>query len=280
MASEGRSAARKQPPAPTRRRGAGREGELPGGRWRVDRDSAVPAYAQIESRMLELIESGRLQTGDRVPSERALAAQLAVSRLTARAALDSLARRGVLERGPGRRGTRVARSNLVYDLGDFAGFTQLARRRGVAASARIRSLSQVPAHAAAAAALGVEESTPLYRIERVRFAEREAVMLEESWIPAGLFPGLLDRDLRGSLYALMRDAYDRAPVRAVERLQAELAGEAAAEAMGLEPGSPLMLVERVAYDARDTPVEFARDHHRGDRATFVVDVSTRIDGQA
>ena len=30
----------------------------------------------------------------------------------------------------------------------------------------------------------------------------------------------------------------------------------------------------VAYDRDDAPIELARDHHRGDRARFVVQVST------
>ena len=35
-----------------------------------------------------------------------------------------------------------------------------------------------------------------------------------------------------------------------------------------------MLVHRVAHCAEGIPVEFARDHHRGDRARFVVEVRT------
>jgi DNA-binding GntR family transcriptional regulator len=45
-------------------------------------------------------------------------------------------------------------------------------------------------------------------------------------------------------------------------------------ALGVPVGAPLMLVERVAYAADDTPVELGRDHHRGDRARFVVHVAT------
>ena len=35
-------------------------------------------------------------------------------------------------------------------------------------------------------------------------------------------------------------------------------------------GSPLMRVERTAYDSGGTPVEFARDLFRGDRSRFVL----------
>ncbi len=43
-------------------------------------------------------------------------------------------------------------------------------------------------------------------------------------------------------------------------------------ALGVPEGSPLMLVERIAYAADGTPVEFARDRHRGDAARFVIRV--------
>ena len=84
-------------------------------------------------------------------------------------------------------------------------------------------------------------------------------------------PGLLDHDLRGSLYELLGDHYGMAPVLAEERL-APVLGRRQAAALGVAAGAPLMLVERVARAAGGTPVELARDHHRGDRARFVVQV--------
>lgn len=248
--------------------------------WSVDRASVVPAYAQIEERIVDLVESGRLAVGDRLPSERDLADWVGVSRLTARAALASLAQRGLVERGAGRRGTVVARAKLAYDLGHFAGFTETVHRHGLAASARIRALNELAAPVVVARELRLAAGAPVYRIERLRFAGGEPLTLEDSWIPAERFPDFVDHDMRGSLYALMRDSYDCGPVRAVERLEPTLAEDHHAEALGVEVGSPLMLVVRVAYAEDDTPVEYARDHHRGDRAQFIVQVSTRIDAHA
>ena len=93
-------------------------------------------------------------------------------------------------------------------------------------------------------------------------------MLEDSWLPADRFPGLLERDLSGSVYALMRDAYGSAPVRASERLSAVAAGDGDAAALGVRPGAPLLLVEREAVAADGVRVERARDLHRG---AFVVE---------
>jgi GntR family transcriptional regulator len=243
--------------------------------WRVDRASGAPAYAQIEERLVELIESGRLSVGDRLPAERDLAEWVGVSRMTARAALRSLAQRGVVERGVGR-GTFVARAKVDHDLTQFAGFTEMVRRQGLAPNARIRAINEVAAPETVASALQVEPGAPMYRLERVRFADDEPLTLEDSWVPAERFPGLLDHDVRGSLYALMDEVYERAPVRAVERLEPVLALEHHADALGVAIGAPLMRVERVAFAADDVPVELAHDHHRGDRARFVVEVSTAV----
>ena len=103
-----------------------------------------------------------------------------------------------------------------------------------------------------------------------------ALTLEDTWVPSARFPGIEDLDLRGSIYALMRDLYDHAPVRVVESLEPVVAQRHSAELLGVEPGSALMLVERIAFDADDVAVEFAHDLHRGDRARFVVEAAASV----
>lgn len=242
----------------------------------MERPSVLPPYAQIERRLEALIESGALQPGDRLPSERELAMRVGVSRLTARAALASLAQRGLVERGVGRRGTFVAQPRLTYDLRDFAGFTEMARRQGLAAGAQVLNTRQQPAPESVARELALAVGASVYEIVRLRSADGEPLTLEDTWIPAAPFPELLSHDLTASLYDVMHEAYQHGPVRAVERLQATSAGEREAQALGVAPGTALMLVVRVAYAQDGTPVEFARDHHRGDRAHFVAELTTRL----
>lgn len=248
-----------------------------GAGWTVSRDSDLPAYAQIEQRLAGLISDGELTPGDRLPSERDLAARVGVSRLTARAALASLAQRGLVQRGVGRRGTFVAQPKLTYDLRDFAGFTEMARRHGLEAGAEILAAEQATAPDTVAEALGLAPGEAVYRFVRLRLAGGAPLTLEHTWIPVGPYPNLLERDLTHSLYAVMGDVYGRAPVRATERLEAHIALEDQARALGVSQGAPLMLVVRTAYAEDDMPVEFARDYHRGDRAHFVAELTTRID---
>jgi GntR family transcriptional regulator len=222
-----------------------------GPRWRLRRRPGEPAWAQIEARLSDRIASGGLTPGERLPPERALAATLGVSRMTVRQALDALARRGLVERGVGR-GTFVRSARPELRLDGPLGLTAGLAAQGRAAEARVL--------------LAEREGDELH-VRRLRTTGGQPLVLEDSWLPAERFPGLLERDLTGSLYALMRSEYGLEPVRAVERIAAVAARDEEAAALGVRAGAPLMLVERSAF-AADGEVERARDLHRG---TFVVE---------
>jgi GntR family transcriptional regulator len=227
---------------------------------------------QIEEQLAGRIQAGDLGPGERLPPERDLAEALAVSRMTVRQALASLAARGLVERGVGR-GTFVREATpIVHDLTRVRGFTEEVERHGLSASARILDAGECAAPEPVAQALGLETGAPVVRLERVRYGSGVPMTLEDSWMPARRFPGLLDQDLTGSLYALMGGRYALAPVSATELLEPVAARAFEAQSLGVEEGSPLMLVERTAYTADGIPVEFAHDRHRGDRARFVIRV--------
>jgi GntR family transcriptional regulator len=212
-------------------------------------------YAQIVSEIEQAIADGRLGPGDRLPPERELAVEHGVSRMTVRQALQTLESRGLLRRSIGRSGgSFVAQPKLERDLGTFSGLSEQLRRQGVEAGARV---------------LSAREADGELEIVRVRLADGEPFALERSRFPAERFDGLLELDLTGSLYELLADRFDAAPVRAVERIEPVLADADEADALGVEAGTPLMLVDRTAYDAGGLVVETARDVFRGDRTRIV-----------
>ena len=246
-----------------------------GERLRLRSGSAAPVHVQIEEQLAGQIASGELHTGERLPPERDLARDLNVSRMTVRQALSSLAARGLVERGAGR-GTFVAPRKVDHDLTRVAGFSEQLARQGLEPGAKIIDVSETPADWRVSAALEIAPKAPVVRIQRLRLADGVPMALEDSWFPAEHFPGFADHDLHGSLYALMRDVYGVAPVRAIERLEPVLARAHEARALDVPARAPLMLVERTAYGGDGTPVEFAHDRYRGDRARFVVRVSPDV----
>jgi len=186
-----------------------------------------------------------------------------VSRMTLRHALDALERRGLLVRRVGRDGgTFVAEPKL--ELVGTSALSDQLRGLGLEAGARVLRAEERDA--------GPDElvvGPRVYALERVRLANGEPVALERTVLPVDAFPGLLEGPLEGSLYDLIRARYDEVPVRAVERLEPVLAEAEDAAALGVAPGAPLMLVERLAYGASGRPLELSRDRFRGDRTRVV-----------
>lgn len=226
----------------------------------------VPAYQLIEQWLSGLIADRTLVVGDRLPPEGGLADALGVSRMTLRQALAALEARGVLDRRRGRTGgTFIAQPKIELDLTGLAGFTEQMRRAHVRAGARLVSARTVAASSSVATALELSRGAPVHEVIRVRSANREPLALERSSFPAATFPDLLDHSLAGSLYSLMGRVYDRFPQTCTESLEPVVATADQASLLGVDAGTPLMLIDRTAYAEDGLPVECAVDLYRSDR---------------
>ncbi|MGW8554700.1 FadR/GntR family transcriptional regulator [Streptomyces tubercidicus] len=82
----------------------------------------VTVTDQAISRLIGLIRAGQLQRGERIPTERALAEELGVSRSSVREAIRALSAMGVLEprQGDGTYVTQLAPTDILETLGLFA----------------------------------------------------------------------------------------------------------------------------------------------------------------
>ena len=238
-----------------------------------------PSHARIASWLLGRIGAGRVRTDDKLPPEEELAASLGVSRMTLRQALGSLEARGFIERRRGRSGGNFVRDPLIeVDLSGLPGFTELMRRANVRAGARIVRAGIVSPSPEVSAALDLGRRAEVIEVVRVRSARRQPLALEETYLPAHLFDGLLDHSLTGSLYGLMRDHFGLSPHHAQEWLEPEIVSDEHARLLGIDPGSAVMLVTRKASTSSGVPVEFARDRYRADRTR--ISLHTGIDATA
>ena len=229
---------------------------------------------ELEEALAERIAVGDIGAGQRM-TDRELAHDHDIGRLSARQVLGGLARRGLVELRDNHEAI-VSRPKVEHDLRGIAGFSEQMLKVGLEPAAKLMSAVVIVAPPKVASALRLEPHSRVAKIERVRFASKIALALEETYLPDELFPEITGLGLRESVYALMRDCYGRGPVRALEHLEAVPARAQDAERLKVPQGSPLMLVERIAFDADDTPIEFARDRFRGDRARFVSETIPRI----
>ena len=176
--------------------------------------------------LAERISAGHLRPGQRLGAERALAAELGVSRATLRQALAVLAESGVVRRVPGRGGgTFVSQDKIERDTSRVVGVPALLRSQGVVAGTRVISAGLSGAEEPAARALGIQRGDLLIDLVRIRLADGSPISMERVMLPADRFPGLLELPLGGSVYELLDEHFGTRPGEAVERIEVVAASQ-------------------------------------------------------
>ena len=238
-------------------------------------DSPLPLYYQLEQALRSLIASGSWQPGSLICSERELMHAAGISRATVRQALGNLMREGLLERVHGR-GTFVARPKLEQEMRSVYSFAEQMGVRGLELKDRLLQRHRVPAAADLAALLAVVPGTPLIHLKRVRSLGGTPLMLDSSYVPYHLCPGLLDEPFESPLYRMLADRYDLPPVHCSDVLEPVLADETQAHLLEIDPGVPLMFLERVTFTRGDVPIHVARNHIPGSRCRFRVNLWSEV----
>jgi GntR family transcriptional regulator len=187
--------------------------------------------------------------------------------------MDRLAQRGLIVRRQGS-GTYAAEPKLLQDASRLHGFFEDSVGQGVFPVSKLVERAEVLATRHLAGMLDLRVGEAVYKVVRARGARGVPVVLETSYFPAGIVPGLLAMDLeRSSIYRLMDSEFHARPVRAKQSIEVIISQASEAALLGVATGSPLMLVERVAWDKLGRTVEFARDLYRADRSRFVTELS-------
>jgi GntR family transcriptional regulator len=243
---------------------------------------AVPDRRLVEDarrRLLDLINSGTLRPGDRLGTERELAARLSVSRSTLRQVLAVLAEAGVVRRVPGRAGgTFVAHAKVDRDLSVIVGLPEYLRRQGFVAGTQVLSATMSGADDIAAQNLGVPAGSLLIDIVRIRLADGIPISLERVQLPAEIFPGLLELPLGGSIYDLLDTHYGVRPDEVVEHLEVAEASPDEAALLAVNVRAPLLAITRISTTSAGVAFEFSHDLFRADRTC--VTFRTRADRAA
>lgn len=234
----------------------------------LDPAGALPLYQQLQRALREAIEQGALGPDDALPSERQLAAELGISRITVRKAIDGLADEGLLVRRQGSGNFVGAR--IEKNFAKLTSFSEDMRSRGRVPSSQWLKRSEGQVTPDEAMRLALSPGAKVYRYHRLRFADDEPMALEYCTIAASALPSLDAVEV--SLYDALEKAGNR-PTRALQRLRAQLLDDEQAKLLLAEVGDAGLLVERVGYLRDGRAVELSRSYYRGDTYDFVAELS-------
>ncbi|GBD30937.1 HTH-type transcriptional repressor YvoA [bacterium HR32] len=225
-------------------------------------DNTGPKYLAIRSALARRIQRGEVPEGARLPSELELARQFGCSRMTVRAAVAALATEGLVQRRHGL-GTFASKPKALRRFWTVLSFTEEMRAHGVEVQNQLLSVRREQPPEAVRAALRLPPREPVYRVRRLRLVAGHPVAYHVSHVPVSRCPDLDRLDLESdSLYRLMEERYGLQFTRCDRTYRPVRARAAEARLLQIPSGTPVLLVEGVAFVNDGLPVDACYEVYR------------------
>ena len=229
-----------------------------------------PKYLLIYEWLSNQIEAGKYRPGDKIPSEHELAAMFKVHRMTVRQAIDKLVGDHLLVRKR-RSGTFLLSERspmLIRSLEDISTYYDDIREAGLDPSYRTLEAKVIRGTEFEASPLRLRVGDPVLSIYRLMAASNLPLVLERCYLPAHLFPDLINRNLDTILYALMKDHYHIVPYFAQQEIGAVLPDVSERRLLKIKATCPCIQIRSLTFDQTGRPIELALALHRGDKYRF------------
>ncbi|NKB28462.1 MAG: UTRA domain-containing protein [Rhodobacteraceae bacterium] len=229
--------------------------------------SSTPRFRQIVDALRQDIVGGSLPQHAPLPSERVVAEQHDVSRMTARRALETLELEG-LAYNEQRRGRFVSPPRLTYDISRMVSFAADAQSSGVDLEIEVIASGTCQATERLAQLLGIPEGEELFEYTRLFRTGGHAILIETEYVIASRCPDLLQHDLRQSTTKLLEQHYQTRARDGDITIRMRGMNAAEAERLGLPQNHAGIELEQVVRDVNGDPFCVGRQMWRGELAEF------------
>ncbi len=224
----------------------------------LSRDNMRALHEQLSDR-LRAEFTATYRAGDQIPTEEEIGRRYQLSRVTVRRAIQTLVDFGVLIRRQGK-GTYLAHQNprVVYEIDRLGPFMAAFAASGEDVTARLIGFNWVTGNEVPAQFEG-DESALVY--ERLYETEGTPHAMLRISLPGRFGDKVTRADVAAmGVYQILQEKLGIPPVRASFYISSELPDASQARLLRISPTTPLLLLERVSYDANDKAIEHTVHH--------------------
>ncbi len=226
-----------------------------------------PRFQQIVEDMRLRIAQGELTEHTALPSERSLAEQFNVSRMTARRALEALEYEGLVY-SEDRRGRFVSPPRLRYNISNMISFVADAQAKGSDLEIDLIHVAEVKATVRLANLLEQPAGVLVYEYTRLFHTSGHAIFVETEYVLADRFPGFLECDLQQSTTQILEKKYNTRSQSGDIVVRMRGVHEDEAKLLSITTSHAAIELEQVIRDQTGSPFCFGRQVWRGELAEF------------
>ena len=239
----------------------------------LDKQNNTPLYIQLYNIFKELIESGNLQSGFKLPSENELSEQYEVSRSTVRQTLSELEKYGYIYKERGK-GSFVSVRPFSQNLSNLYNFSDEIKKYGKIPKYKLISLDIIIPKKNISETMNLNSEDTVYKIEIIRKIEDEPVLFETTYLPTKRFKNFETIDLnKKALYDILRYDYNVNFSNAKQTFYPVLASNIVKKYLDANIKEPLacMNVERISYE-NENIVEYTIALVKGEKFRYSIDL--------
>lgn len=146
-------------------------------------------------------------------------------------------------------------------------------KSGLKPSSDVRVVRLESATLPVAERLDLEVGAPVYRLERTRYVNREALANQINYMSYETCPGLEQDDVsHSSFQRLLEEKYFAIPTQVKEEIEVAVANEQDMEILNLPEDSPILVIQRIALSVTGYPMVWANIRIRPDRYQYVAEL--------
>lgn len=238
---------------------------------KIDHNSNVPLYVQVEELFRKLINKPEYQDGKMLPKEVELSNKLGVSRNTIRRATDKLVNEGLLDRKKGV-GTKVKHSVVNTKLDNWISYSKEMQRKGIDVINYNLITEWQTVSSKVARALNLKKGTKILCLKRLRGTHDEPILYSIDYFHPRLNLSQND-DFTKPLYDLINEKASVIPSVSKEKIKAELCNESLAEKLKCPVNSAILNRERIVCDPGDRPIEFNIVQYKAESFIYSIEIN-------
>lgn len=237
-----------------------------------DRSLSEPSYQQLLHKIIDGIKSGDIADGQSLPSERAMAEALKLSRVTVRHAYNKLRAMDYLVTR-GRAGVAAKTPpQLTPKLGKLKGFTEEMHELGMEPSTQLLEHGIVTDRTIASI-FGRPSTARFLRLVRLRLGDGVPLSREMAWYDLSSAPDLEEWDAQGSAYQFLTARSGIALSHGEQTIEAVMSSEEESQVFNFSEPHPCLLMKRKTFASSGQIVEYVEGTFRGDAYAYRVTLS-------
>lgn len=230
--------------------------------YKLEKNSPVPLYFQIERLIREKIFSGELREGDKLPTEIEFMKEFEVSRPTLRQAIANLNRDGLIDIKRGY-GTFIKTQDFEEPVLGIRSYSEEAIKQGYKPVTKIVSFNVIEPDMEISKIFNLENDNKVYELVRLRLLNDEPTAIDTTYFPVKIAPKFSIKDLREtgkgqSLYNLLKTKHGVSFNSGEETIDATSVNKEEARLLDMENKGPINLRKRIILDNQNRTVLYMK----------------------